>query len=223
MFDDRQDAGRRLARALEQLRGSPEAVVVAVPFGGLPVAEVLAAHLRLPMESLICAKLRHSTDPELAVGAMAESGVVHLNAVPSSERLRGADLERELVRAREEIEERRLLLHGGRSFPNLGGRTVLLVDDGMITGATMLAAAKALRAHTPARLIAAVPAAARAAARELGAQTDHLVVLESPEDFQTLDCHYRSWSRVELMEAVICLERCRRGQAGKPRPAAGAL
>jgi len=211
MFENRSDAGRKLARALERWKGTPEAIILAVPMGGIPVAEAAAADLGLPVEPFVCVKLRHSTDPRLALGALTETGVAYFNPVPSAERLKGQALERELARARAEIAERKRLLHGPRGLPDLQGRVVLLIDDGIITGATMFASARALRQLGPARLVIAVPAAARVAAEALYHEADRFIALETLEEFATLKSHYRDWLRLPPEAALASLCRCPAG------------
>lgn len=190
-LSSRREAGRRLAQRLLAYRAAPGALVAVIPRAGLPVGEEVAAALGLPLEALFCRKLRCPTDPALAVGALSEHDELFLNpAVPGAERLCGASLDAELRRARAALGELRKRLRPGRAFPDPGGRVVLVVDDGAETGATLSAALQALRAGRPARLVAAVPVAARAIAADLARRADELVVLERPDDLRSLKAYY---------------------------------
>ncbi len=206
MFEDRHEAGRRLSKSLAPHIRRPGGIVLAVPKGGVPVGRALAWELGLPFDVLITSKLRCPSDPALAVGAAAETGTVFLNpAVPGPERLRPGQLHAELRRVHEEIMRGRRLYRGGRGLPCVRGRPTILVDDGAVTGATMIAAAKALRRLGASPLIIAVPAAPLAVAAALSSHADELAVVEAPEEFESLARHYRRWEPVreeDVLEAL---------------------
>jgi len=221
MFEDRDDAGARLAERLSAYAGSKTALVLGIPRGGVVVGSGVSRRLGLPLDVFISLKLRAPGNEELAVGAMTELGNVYIEQ--DLMRRLGMSLERlgdEFHRERQEIEWRRLLYRGGRDLPEVAGRDVILVDDGLATGCTMLAAAEALRPRKPRRLIAAVPVAPADKFEALEACFDETVVLKTPVAFDAVGAFYRDFWPVP--DAVV-LERLssRAGKSGKRRqPAA---
>jgi predicted phosphoribosyltransferase len=211
-FLDRSEAGRRLAELLGAYRGCPGGLVLAVPRGGVVVGQEISLALRLPLDVFITRKLGAPDNPELAVGALAETGYLHLNRevldiFPSFAR----HVEGERRRQEGEIARRRALYRGGRELPSLRGRTVILVDDGVATGATYLASVRALRAGGVGRLVAALPVAPPDTAARIAAAVDDGVIAETPEPFYAVGQQYRSFEQVEDAEVLACLERARLG------------
>lgn len=187
MFRDRQDGGRRLAERLERFRGVPGAVVAAIPRGGVVVAAEVARELGLPLDVVVVRKIGAPGNPEYAIGAMDEDGRVirgHV-AFAGEEHLR-----REAERNREEIRRRVREYRGGREALDVAGRTVLLVDDGIATGLTALAAVGFLRAHGAARVVLATPVIARSSAEQLRREVDELVAVSEPVDFYAVGQFY---------------------------------
>ena len=213
---DRPDAGRRLAARLAGYAGS-EPIVLALPRGGVPVGSEVSRALRAPLDIFIARKLGAPGQPELGIGAVAQGGVLVVN-----ERIvRGLKLSEEHVRrsAEEELREvgRRLrLLRGDRPEPEVQGRTVILVDDGLATGATARAAILALREREPNRLVLAVPVCPPRTADLLRPEVDELVVLDTPEDFYAVGSYYEDFEQVTDDEVVRLLElaRVERGEPG---------
>jgi putative phosphoribosyl transferase len=194
-FEDRFDAGRHLAAKLDHYRGRTDVVILALPRGGVPVAYEVAKALQAPLDVFLVRKLGWPLQPELAMGALAEGGVRILHDevveglnVEESEIDRVADEEaRELVRQQE-------LYRPGRAPPDVAGRTVILVDDGLATGSTMRAAVAALRAKQPARLVVAVPVGAPQTCSEFQDIVDEVVCAARPEEFRAVGMWYRDFS-----------------------------
>jgi putative phosphoribosyl transferase len=206
VFRDRRDAGQQLAAALRQYADSPDGLILAIPRGGLVVGLELSLALHLPLDVLITRKLGAPDNPELAIGALAETGYVYLNqdllrTYPSLAR----SLERERVEQEHEIARRRQLYRCGRLLPPLKGRTVILVDDGVATGATFLASVQALKAAEVARVIAALPVAPGETIQVIAGRVDECVVLASPYPFYAVGQHFADFSQVTDQQAIDCL------------------
>ncbi|VTU14467.1 Putative phosphoribosyl transferasec/MT0597 [Variovorax sp. SRS16] len=194
-FKDRRDAGRALAQALVAWRGQSGLLVLALPRGGVPVAWEVARFLRAPLDVLVVRKLGYPGQEEYAMGAIAGGGV-RVMADPSG----GWPVSRdalEAVVAREEAELSRREQHyrGDRPAPVLAGRVLLLVDDGLATGATMRAAVAVARAGGPQRIVVAVPVASRDAVRNLQAVADEVVCVLTPEDFHAVGLWYADFTQ----------------------------
>ena len=218
-LEDRADAGRRLAARLAGF-GDEDPIVLALPRGGVPVGAEVSRSLGAPLDIFIARKLGAPNQPELGIGAVAQGGVLVLN-----ERIvRALGLSEEHVRraAEEELREveRRLrLLRGDRPEPSVEGRTVILVDDGLATGATARAAVLALGERAPRRLVLAVPVCPPRTADLLHPEVDELVVLETPEDFYAVGSYYGNFEQVTDEEVVRLLELARMeggGPGGTP-------
>ena len=217
MFRDREEAGQRLAAALSRYSHCSKGLLLAIPRGGVVVGLQMSLVLHLPLDVLITRKLGAPDNPELAVGALTETGYLHLNKdllacypwLASSVDQERRVQEREIVR-------RRALYRGGRSLPPLGGRTVILVDDGVATGATYLASIQALKSGGVARLVAALPVAPSETADQVATQVDECVILESPEPFHAVGQHYVDFRQVEDEEVIRCLARSWRPSTPAP-------
>lgn len=206
IFDNRVEAGRRLAGRLQEYRGL-SAVVLAVPRGGVVVGYEVAAALGAPLDVIIPRKLGAPDQPELAIGAVAGENIVVLDEQTIGYLgVSRAYLDEEAERQREEISRRRKLYRGERPFPSLEDRTVILVDDGIATGATITAAARESRAHRPARIVLAVPVAPPEVVDRLAKEVDDLVVLETPEPFFAVGSWYYQFEQTSDDEVVALLE-----------------
>jgi putative phosphoribosyl transferase len=199
-FADREDAGCRLAAELPVL---DRPIVLALPRGGVPVGAAVARALGAPLDVFVVRKLGLPAQPELAMGAVASGGVRVLNedvlreaAVPA------AVLEEVTARERAEVEARERLYRGDRRARQLGGRDIVLVDDGLATGATMRAAVAGVHAHAPNRVVAAVPVAARETIAICAGDGITLVCLLVPPTFVSVGSWYRDFGQVADEEVI---------------------
>jgi predicted phosphoribosyltransferase len=201
VFDNRVAAGRALAQSLSAYRGAADAIVLALPRGGVPVGFEVAQALGLPLDVLVVRKLGLPGQPELAMGAIATGGALVLN----EEVLRFADgreVALEQVRRREqlELERRERQYRGGRPPLQLAGRTGILVDDGLATGATMEVAVRALRGLGATRIVVAVPVASAEARDRIAEVADEVVCLETPMFFSAVGQWYRDFGQTSDAE-----------------------
>jgi putative phosphoribosyl transferase len=213
VFRDREEAGRLLAARLESYRNDPNALILALPRGGVAVAYELSRSLHLPLDVFITRKLSTPDNPEYAIGALSETGAVYLNpdAVEAFQ-LSHADLNALLVNAREEIFRRRQRYRNGTALPAITGKTVILVDDGMATGATFFATIEAITELSPRRLIAAVPVAPEDNAARARGRVDEFIVLATPEPFIAVGHHYQCFTQVnddEVLEYLTAAKHAR--------------
>ena len=206
-FRDRSDAGRRLAHALGRLDGA-KTVVLALPRGGVPVAVEIARANGAPLDLVLVRKIGRPEQPELAVGAIAEGTAASLFV--NEELCRSVGLDRteveKLATAERAELQRRLSVHmAGRPHLDLAGKTAVLVDDGLATGASMRVAIDAVRSRRPAGIIVAVPVAPTEVVAELEPLVDRLVCLETPRPFMAIGEHYESFRQLEDAEVVDAL------------------
>jgi putative phosphoribosyl transferase len=193
IFHDRREAGRILARTLRSAPPARDAIVLGLPRGGVPVAYEVARELRLPLDVFVVRKLGVPGQEELAMGAIASGGLVVRNEqVIRAYAIRPDTIDEVAAQERAEIERREALWREGRAPLALAGRTVILVDDGMATGATMKAAARALRPLAE-RVVAAVPVAAAGAWDEMRREVDWLACVERPVHFAAVGEYYREF------------------------------
>ena len=201
LFVDRRDAGRRLAPKLKHYAGRPDVIVLALPRGGVPVASEVAAALRVPLDILLVRKLGVPGHDELAMGAIASGGVRVLNH-EVIQRLAIAPRVLEIVARREqrEMERREQEYRQGRPAPDVRGRVVILVDDGLATGSSMSAAVTALRRQKANGIVAAVPVGASHTCLDLSSHVDEMICLEMPEDFGAVGEWYDDFGQVSGAE-----------------------
>ena len=209
-FRDRRDAGRQLARALMGYKGAKDTIVLALPRGGVVIGYEVCLLLRLPLDVLVVRKLGTPLNSELAMGALAETGYRHLNTdVITTYGVTVEQLEEEVERQQQEIRRRIEKYRGGRSLPPLKGQTVIVVDDGIATGATLYASLAALRTAKVARVVVAVPVAPPEASAELDRKVDEAVILQTPAWFFGISQFYESFPQVDDEEVIACLEAVR--------------
>lgn len=210
-FADRREGGKALAPLLTAYRGRHDAIVLGLPRGGVPVAYEVAHALGAPLDVLIVRKLGTPGNPELAMGAIASGGARYLN--DEVIRLAGAgsqDIERIEKAERAELERRETLYRGDRPPLALKNRTVILVDDGIATGASMRAAARALRAAGAAWIVVAVPVAPHDAAERFRGIADEFVCVHAPRSFYAVGQFYRRFDQTSDDEVRALLERAER-------------
>ena len=195
-FRDRREAGRQLAQHLAAYANRPDVLVLALPRGGVPVAYEVARALHAPLDVFLVRKLGLPGHEEYAMGAVASGGVRVLNPEVVAQ-LHLPDEVIDIVTRRElqEIERRERAYRGDRPFPDVRGKTVILVDDGLATGSTMRAAAEALRQQGPARLVVAVPAGSPETCDEFRDEVDEVVCAITPEPFYAVGLWYDDFSQ----------------------------
>ncbi|MET1034113.1 MAG: phosphoribosyltransferase [Arthrobacter sp.] len=217
MFEDRIDAGRRLAARLAELRGG-DLVVLGLPRGGVPVAAEVALALDAPLDVIVVRKLGVPYQPELAMGAIGEDGVRVLNR-RVLDHVRVSDEELGMVELRERavLEARVERLRRGRPALDLGGTTALIVDDGIATGSTARAACQVARHLGAARVVLAVPVAPADAVDEFP-EADELICLRTPANFAAVGYHYRDFSPTSDDEVVALLDAAARRNARMRSP-----
>ncbi len=218
-FPNRAEAGRFLATKLSKYSGRADVIVLGLPRGGVPVAYEVARSLRVPLDVFIVRKLGVPGFEELAVGAIASGGVRVLNedvarALPNAVDIIDAVTKRETA----EVQRREQEYRDGRPAPEIRGRTVILIDDGLATGATMRAAVKALRQRGAARIVVAVPVGPPDTCREFEGEADEIVCASVPEFFQAVGQYYEDFSQTSDEEVRELLARGAAPPRDRPEP-----
>lgn len=206
-FADRADAGRRLAQELADLRLDAP-VVYALPRGGVPVAAEVARHLSAPLDLVLVRKLGAPGNPEVALGAVVEGDPPHLVLNEDVRRMSGADdrfVQDARCRELQEMDRRRAAYVGDRPRLDPAGRTVIVVDDGLATGATMKAALGALRRQGAARIVVALPVAPQAALDEIADLADDVICLHPARQFFGVGAFYRDFRQLTDAQTVAAL------------------
>jgi putative phosphoribosyl transferase len=211
LFANRHEAGTVLAGLLKHYANRPDVLVLALPRGGLPVAFEVAQALNAPLDVFVVRKLGVPGHDELAMGAIATGGVRVLNDdVVGYLGLSDAAIDRVMEKEKRELERRERIYRGDRTPPNVQGRTVILVDDGLATGSTMRAAVAALRKQQPSHIVVAVPVASPEACAELGSEVDEIVCAATPRPFLGVGRWYRDFSQTTDEEVHELLARSAR-------------
>ncbi|MCI0394568.1 MAG: phosphoribosyltransferase [Chloroflexi bacterium] len=208
LFRDRQDAGRRLAQELPHYAGRSDVVVLALPRGGVPVAFEVAQALNAPLDIFLVRKLGVPGHEELAMGAIASGGVRVIN----EDIVQALEIPNQVVdvvarREQQELERRERAYRGDRPKVALSGRTVILVDDGLATGASMRAAVAGVRAQDPAAVVVAVPTAAPETCERFEDEVDEIVCAETPQPFYGVGLWYQNFSQTTDEEVKSLLRR----------------
>jgi predicted phosphoribosyltransferase len=197
IFKDRRDAGRRLAAYLKHHPGREPCLVLGLPRGGVPVAYEVALALDAPLDVFVVRKLGVPGHEELAMGAIATGGVVVLNHAV----VRGLQIPEEIIRQvtaveQQELARREQAYRGQREAPAISARRVILIDDGLATGASMASAVRGVRLQSPERIVVAVPVAARQTLQRLRPMVDELVCVEAPEPFYGVGQWYEDFRQM---------------------------
>jgi len=205
MFYDRKEAAGLLAGALDKYRGE-NVIVAGIPRGGIETAYYVARQLQVSMALIIVKKLAYPRNPEFAFGAMAEDGTVYYNQVDK------IHISQELIdevedNVYEEIERRKRIFRNVQVFPNVKGRTVIIVDDGIATGATIFAAIGMCRKRRAAKIVVASPVCAKQTVVQLQHEADEVIALESPERFKAVSQYYESFNNLTDEEALAFVEK----------------
>jgi putative phosphoribosyl transferase len=208
-FRNREEAGHQLADKLEPL-AKDHPIVLALPRGGVPVGYEIARALHAPLDVWVVRKIGVPWHPELGVGAVAEGGHVHLSSDVLEHVGLTEDALSELIeRKREEVEERVRKFREDRPAPDIRGRTVILVDDGIATGGTVHAAVRSIRAGKPKQIVLAVPVAARDTLARLESEVDRVICLLTPYDLYAIGLWYADFDQVPDAQVIRLLERAR--------------
>ena len=203
MFRNREEAGRILADELSRYRNDPTALILALPRGGVAVGYQLSLALHVPLDVFITRKIGAPGNIEYAIGAVAETGSCYLNQeAVNSFGLPRHELERLIHVQEKEIARRRDLYRQGRPLPQLTGRTVLLVDDGIATGSTFMASALAIRGLQPRLLVGVIPVGPPSTIHEVRAHVDELVILMTPDPFEAVGNFFMDFTQVEDRDVI---------------------
>lgn len=212
LYEDRRDAGRKLAQKLARYTNQRDVIVLGLPRGGVPVAFEVARALDAPLDVFLVRKLGVPGHKELAMGAIASGGVRVLNEeVVRSLGVTEQAIERVTAREQRELERRESAYRGGEPVPDVRGRTAILVDDGLATGASMKAAVDALRARDPARVVVAVPVAPPETCAQFRNEVDEVVCADTPRPFFGVGAWYRDFSQTTDSEVKALLRRANGG------------
>ncbi len=216
LFRDRTEAGKVLADRLAAYANYPDAMVLALPRGGVPVAFEIAEALNLPLDVFVVRKLGLPGHEEFAMGAIASGGARVLN----QDLIRQLSLSDEIIehivaREQRELERRERTYRGERPVLDVRDRIIIIVDDGLATGSSMRAAIVALRQKRPTKLIVAVPVGARITCSELEALADEVICVETPESFSAVGLWYRDFSQITDEEVNDLLERNRKNSEAR--------
>jgi putative phosphoribosyl transferase len=206
-FQNRREAGVRLAQKLAAYAGNSGVLVLGLPRGGVPVAFEVAQALAAPLDVFVVRKLGVPGHRELAMGAIASGGVRVLNQdVLGVLNISNAMIDMVAAQEEAELERQQRAYRGDAPFPSLGGRIVIVVDDGLATGSTMRAAVRALRRSDPVRIVVAAPVAAAETYRSLSKEADEVVCVEVPESFYAVSVWYQEFEQTSDLEVRDLLE-----------------
>ena len=210
LYKNRNEAGKILAESLLAYANRRDVLIFALPRGGVPIAAEIADALHLPLDVLLVRKLGVPGQEELAMGAISIGGLRVLNQnIVSQLRLNEADIEKVLHRESAELDRRNLLYRNNRSMPGLNGKTVIVVDDGLATGATMRAAISALRKADASKIVIAVPVGAVETCAEIEREVDQLICPSRPSPFRGVGAWYGDFTQVTDAEVIALLQQHR--------------
>ena len=206
MFKDRYDAGMQLAKALSEYKGR-DVVILAIPRGALQIGEVLHKELKAPLDIIVTKKIPHPMSEEYAIGAVGSGGEYFITEAGMD--IDPKHIEKERKRLEKAVEEKYVRYRGTRAKPDLRDRTVIIIDDGIATGSTMLAAIHVVRKQRPARIVVAVPVGAPDSLKKIEEEADEVVCLDVPMGFAAIGQFYEDFAQVEDEEAIAILKKCR--------------
>jgi putative phosphoribosyl transferase len=215
MFPDRRDAARALAEKLGRYEGRKDAVILAVPRGGVAIGAVLSERLHLPLDVILTKKIGHPRNPEFAIGAVSLTGEAVDSALIEREGIPAAYIDSMVARIRESLWQRYRMYRGSSRPMNVAGKTVILTDDGAATGRTLLAAIDLLRRDGAGKIVVAIPVAPPDTVETLRLASDETVCLEIPSEFMAIGGHYSDFSQVTDEEALALLKREQLGAKAK--------
>jgi predicted phosphoribosyltransferase len=223
-FANRREAGRALAQRLKKYAGRDDVIVLALPRGGVPVAYEIATALDAPLDVLTVRKIGAPWNEELAIGAIASGGTVVLDT-PLLRELGISQLEVDetIAREQEELQRRERLYRKGRPFPSVNGKTVILVDDGLATGATMRAAVRAMQTQDPALIVVAVPVASPEVCETMAREAGECVCAATPDRLYAVGAWYRDFSQTSDDEVRELLLRAKEARPALPGAGVGTV
>lgn len=205
-YIDRHDAGKKLAKFLSAYKNKQDTIALALPRGGVPVAYEIAKALLIPMDVFIVRKLGVPGHEELAMGAIASGGVTYYNdEIVSQLNLSPGAISEVIASEEKELKRREENYRGENPFPDLKGKTVILIDDGIATGATTRAAIKALKKQNPKRIVLAVPVAAASTVAEMAKEVDEIICPLKPINFYAVGLWYDNFSQTTDEEVAVLL------------------
>lgn len=204
VFRDRREAGQKLAAALKKYKNRPETVILALPRGGVVCGAQAAAELHLPLDIVVPRKIGAPENPEYAVGALTETGEIIWNE-EEIKSIAPEALKETIALEKKEAARRLKIYRGGRAPLDLGGKTVILVDDGVATGLTMRAAISAVKQRKPLKIVVAVPVSAEDAAEKIKAEVDEFIALQTPAFFVAIGAFYETFNQTTDKEVVELL------------------
>ncbi|MHB8102312.1 MAG: phosphoribosyltransferase [Methanosarcina sp.] len=208
LFNDRADAGKKLAKKLSEYANRSDVIILALPRGGVPVAFEVAKELNVKMDVFIVRKLGVPGNEELAMGAIASDNIRVLNEdVIRSFQIPQSVIDEVAVNELRELERRERLYRGNRPKPDISGSTVILIDDGLATGATMRAAAAAVKTKNPAKIVIAVPTAASDTCSAFENEVDKTICVATPEPFYGVGAWYEDFSQTTDKEVCELLNK----------------
>lgn len=213
LFENRRDAGRQLADLLEEYRHKLS-IVLAIPNGGVPLGIEVATSIKTDLDLIICRKIPSPFTPEAGIGAIADDGTIILNEeMVRSYGLTQDQIEYEAIKVRAEIRKRSMLYRGDRPLASVNGKTVIIVDDGLASGYTMLAAVESVRHRRPREVIAAVPVSSASAVEQVEKKADKVITcaVGTMSRFAVAD-YYRNWHDLKSDEVFKMLDKWRREQ-----------
>lgn len=207
LYKDRRDAGKKLASLLTHYKDREDTLVLALPRGGVVVGHEVAKELHCPLDIIIIRKIGAPMQPELAIGAISETGAAVLNQdIISAYGISERYIKKEISKQREEISRRISLYRGGKGITSVNGKIIILVDDGVATGATIKAAIETLKEGDISRLVAALPVSSVGAEKEIKNIVDEWVCLKTPWDFMAVGGYYKDFTQVTDEEVARLLK-----------------
>lgn len=207
-FINREEAGAILAQKLHDLKNDQDVIILALPRGGVPIGFVIAHKLYKPLDIYLVKKLGVPGQEELAMGAVSSSGEISLErGLIERLNISDSDLDQLISDKQIELKEREILLRGKRSPLELDGKTIILVDDGLATGATMVTAIKGIKKHNPKKLIVAVPVASRESLELIQKEVDEVICLLVPDFFYSVSIWYSDFRQTTDGEVITLLKK----------------
>lgn len=208
MFRDRFEAGRLLANALSKYKNKKNTIILAIPRGALQIGQILHEELKVPLDIIVTKKIPHPMSEEYAIGAVGSDGEYFVDPAATAD-VTPTYIENTRKKLAMAVEEKYVRYRGKRSKPNLKSKIVILVDDGIATGSTILAAIHVIKKQKPAKLVVAVPVAPPDSLMRIKSQVDEVVCLLTSELFFAIGAFYENFVQVEDEEAIAILEKCR--------------